>query len=293
VTSIRVGTGFGVGTYAGLCVGSSVTRRVGTDLLGAGVGTGLAFHVLDPHNGSLGGVHGEDQFSARSVVLLGGFQGGDQSFVLDVAGGGFLEYLDLADLDLFDFAFAALPFSTNTNTSDWLSSVEGSQSSSSSQLPLESALHDGCRLDSPSVFGGAQTRPQLSPRRRSPPPALPDFPAYDPLLPPVNLPHLLVLDDNSPPDHPLLSQPSINFLSPCDPPRTEAADGADCSLPLPARVIKPMDTTNMEAVSAASLMTFGSRSRCRSTIFYGFYDVLVDVFLDDETMKLRCQYTLT
>jgi hypothetical protein len=223
--------------------------------------------VLDPHDGSLGGVHGEDQFSARSDVLLGGFQGDDQSFVLDVAGGGFLEYLDLADLDLLDFAFAALPFSTNTNTSDWLSSVEGSQSSSSSQLPLESALHDGCQLDSTSVFGGAQSRPQLSPRRRSPRPALPDLPAYDPLLSPVDLSHLLVLDDNSPPDHPLLSQPSINFRPPSDPPRTSPADGAEFLPPLPARAIKPMDTTSMEAVSAACLMN----------IFYGVYDALFDV----------------
>ena len=247
MTSIRVGIGFGV------------TRRVGTDSSGAGVGTGLAFHVLDPHNGSLGGVHGEDQFSARSVVLHGGFQGDDQSFVLDVAGGGFLEYFDLADLDLLDFAFATLPFSTNTNTSDWLSSVEGSQSSSSSQLPLESALHDGCQLDSPSVFGGAQSRPQLSPRRLSPRPALPDLPAYDPLLSPVDLPHLLILDGNSPPDHPLLSQPSINFRPPSD---------VEFLLPLPSRAIKPIDMARMEAVSTACLMNVESRNLCRSTIVY-------------------------
>ena len=242
-----------------MSVGSSVTRRVGTDVSGAGVGTGLAFHVLDPHNGSLGGVHGEDQFSARSVVLLGGFQGDDQSFVLDVAGGGFLEYLDLADLDLLDFAFAALPFSTNTNTSDWLSSVEGSQSSSSSQLPLESANHDGCQLDSSSMFGGTQSRAQLSPRRRSPPPVLLVFPADHWLPPPTDLPHLLVLDDNSPLGHPLLSQPSINCLFPSD---------VECSLPPPSRTIKTIDMASMEAVSTACLMNVGSRSRCRSTIVY-------------------------
>ena len=245
-------SGTGVGEFE-IRVGSCV-----------GVCIGLAFHVLDPHNGSLGGVHGEDQFSARFVVLLGGFQEDDQSFVLDVAGGGFLEYLDLADLDLLDFAFAALPFSTNTNTSDWLSSVEGSQSSSSSQLPLESS----------SMFGGAQSRAQLSPRRLSPPPVLPDFPACDPLISPVNLPHLLVLDDNSPLDHPLLSQPSINFRPPSDPPRISPADGAESFLPpLPARAIKPMDTTSMEAVSAACLMN----------IFYGVCDV-IRYFLDVEIL---------
>ena len=249
-------SGTGVGEFE-IRVGSCV-----------GVCIGLAFHVLDPHNGSLGGVHGEDQFSARSVVLLGGFQEDDQLFVLDVAGGGFLEYLDLADLDLLDFAFAALPFSTNTNTSDWLSSVEGSQSSSSSQLPLESANHDGCQLDSSSMFGGTQSRAQLSPRRRSPPPVLLVFPADHWLPPPTDLPHLLVLDDNSPLGHPLLSQPSINCLFPSDPSQTTPSYSDEFSLPLPARAIKPIDMASMEAVSTASVMNVGSRSRCRSTIYY-------------------------
>jgi hypothetical protein len=188
--------------------------------------------------------------------------------VLDVADGGILEDLDLADLDLMDLAFAALPFLTNTNTSDWLSSVDRSQSTSASHLPLESALHDGCQLESPPMLGGAQTRAQLSPRRRSPPPDLPVLPANDPLPPPTDLPHLLVLDDHSLVNQPLLSQPSINFLSPSDPPRAAPADGAEYSRPLPARAKKPIDTASMEAVSPTSLMNVGSRSRCRSTISY-------------------------
>ena len=79
----------------------------------------MAFQLLDPHHGSLGGVHGEDQdlaLSVTSVVLLGGFQvqGDVQSFVVDVI----LEDLDLADLDLLDFDFADFPSLTNTNTLD-------------------------------------------------------------------------------------------------------------------------------------------------------------------------------